>query len=88
MQSAELIQAREAASGLLDDLGLSEFLFDVEPDGGRWAVYVECASEQGWAAVTLPVLKERLLASQSDRTIRQQIAGQWRDRLGVCRLNR
>ncbi|SCZ64340.1 hypothetical protein [Thiohalomonas denitrificans] len=86
--SAERIQAREAAAGVLKDLKLEAFLFEVEAEGGEWSIEVGCESHLGWTTIQLSASKERLLASQFSRTVRRRMAGEWLNRLGVCRRHR
>jgi hypothetical protein len=43
LSERELTQARETVASLLETLGLTAYLFEVEPREGRWEVRVECA---------------------------------------------
>jgi len=85
---AELDQAREATTGLLDELGLDAYLFEIEPHDDQWELKVECAVEEegAWESITLPVAKEMLLASQDDASIHQRILTEWRVRLIACKM--
>jgi hypothetical protein len=83
--AAELEQAREAVSALLDELGLEAYLFAVEPRDGNWEVKVECAVQEGWETVTLPVDIRLLLASPVDREARARLAQAWDAKLAACR---
>jgi len=83
--AAELEQAREAVTVLLDELGLEAYLFAVEPREANWEVKVECAVQEGWETVTLPVELRALLASRVDREARARLAQTWGTRLAACR---
>lgn len=86
LSSAELIQAREAAAELLEELGLDAYLFEIEPRDGQWELRVECAIEEGWETVVLPVPKALLLTGRDDAAARQQLLTDWRERLAACKV--
>lgn len=88
LSSADLIQAREAAAELLEELGLDAYLFEIEPRDGQWELRVECAIEEGWENVVLPVPKALLLAGRDDVDARQQLLTDWRERLAACKVQR
>ena len=77
--TAAWIEARETAAAVLEELGLSAFAFEVEPQGSEWRVSVECASDEGWAVIALR------LPALGTETVRRQVTEQWRARLAVCR---
>lgn len=81
----ELDRAREATEGLLEEMGLEAYLFEVEPASeGGWLVRVECAVSQGWQAVELPVAKDRLLAVAEDPRTREALLADWGGELADC----
>ena len=84
---ADLARARETTAGLLDELGLEAYFFDVEPHEGQWELKVDCAMEpEGvWGSVTLWAPKEMLLTSQDDASLRQRILAEWRAHLIACK---
>jgi hypothetical protein len=84
----ELARAREAITGLLDELGLDAYLFEVEPGDEQWELTVDCAVETdgAWESLTLPVAKEMLLASRDDASIHQRILTEWRGHFVACKL--
>ena len=66
---AELAQAREVANGLLDELDLPAYLFEVEPlSDNQWELRLEFQVDDGsvWETISFPVSKETLLSSQSE----------------------
>lgn len=78
-----LTQAKEATAGLLEQLGLEAYLFEVEPRDGPWEVHVDCALRDGWQSLTLPVDVTRLLDTRSNEALRLQVLQDWRARLGL-----
>lgn len=80
-----LTEANEATAGLLDQLGLDAYLFEVEPREGPWEVHVDCALGDGWQSLTLPVDMTRLLDTRSNEALRLQVLKDWRARLAACR---
>lgn len=86
LSSTELIQAREAAAELLEELGLDAYLFEVEPRNSQWELRVECAIEEGWETMTLSVPKVLLLAGRNDAAARQRLLTDWRERLAACKV--
>ncbi len=85
--AGELEQAREATSTLFEELGLAAYLFAIEPREGRWELKVECAIEEGWEAITLPVDIQLLLSSRADPDARKRLLETWAPRLAACRRN-
>jgi hypothetical protein len=80
-----LTEANEATAGLLEQLGLEAYLFEVEPREGPWEVHVDCAVGDGWQSLTLPVDMARLLDTRSNEALRSQVLNDWRERLAACR---
>ena len=81
----ELLKAREAARALLDELGLSAYVFEVEPREDQWELRVECAVDEGWQRSTFPVDKTLLLACMQDRRARERLLADWDKHLVACR---
>jgi len=80
LSAAQVIGAREAAFALLEEVGLDNYLFAVDPAESGWEVKVEHPVSEGWASVTLPVEAD-LLASRTDGDTRRRIVQSWRARL-------
>jgi hypothetical protein len=76
---AELAQAKEAVADLLDELGLSAYVFEVGPRGaeGPWELRVERAVNDGWQSLSLPVEPSALLASRTDASARSRLLREW-----------
>lgn len=80
----ELAQAKEAVSTLLDQLGVAEYLFQVEPRNGLWEVCIDCAAEEAWQSLTLTVDVTDLLQVEHNATVRQQLVTEWAAKLYGC----
>lgn len=83
LSAAELVAAKEATGALLDELGLSNYLFEVEPQGNVWRIKVDCATKGGWQSLALTVGKQTLLQSQTDSAARSHLMGVFRQRLSA-----
>lgn len=81
----ELRRAREATEGLLEEMGLAAYLYEVGPSENGWMVRVECAVANGWQVVELPAAKEDLLSAPSDARVRARLLQEWGEELGPCR---
>lgn len=77
LSSEDLLQAKEAAQALLEQLGLSAYLFEVEPGEVVWLVRVECAVNSGWQSTMLDVDKQELLNSRTDKEVFQRLLAEW-----------
>ena len=82
----ELSKARDTVAGLLDELALDAYLFEVEPRDDEWEVRIECAMAQGWQTVNVSVDKAMLLASMDEPNVRRQLIADWQVRLSACKL--
>jgi len=78
LSSEDLLQAREATQALLEQLGLSTYLFEVEPQEVAWLVRIECAVNSVWQSTTLDVNKQELLKSRTDKDMFQLLLDEWR----------
>lgn len=81
---AELAQIRELITRTLDELQLDAYLYEIEPCEGQWELKVECAVEEGWKTVRIPVAKELLLRAATDSTAHRLLRDEWRDALSAC----
>lgn len=80
-----LSDAREITAGLLEQLGLEAYLFEVEPRDGPWEVRIECAQADGWQTVLLAIEVECLLGCRHDGPERARLLAHWGERLDACR---
>jgi hypothetical protein len=76
-----LTEAKETVGNLLEQLGLSAYLFEVEPHENFWEVRVECTLDSGWQSSVLNVDDNALRACRTDRIFRDQMLSEWRKRL-------
>ena len=76
-----LTEAKETVGNLLEQLGLTAYLFEVEPRADRWEVRVECALDSGWQSSVFTVEDKALRASRTDRLARDQLLGEMHKRL-------
>jgi hypothetical protein len=77
------VEAREATERMLDELGLGNYLFDVEPRDDGWEVKVECQADEGWKVTRVPVQREAFERSLHDAAARARLLAAFRDRIGV-----
>ena len=81
LTARNLAEAKETVGELLEQLGLSAYLFEVEPREDRWEVRVECALDSAWQSSVFTVEDKTLRASRTDRLVRDQILGEMHKRL-------
>lgn len=82
----DLARTKEAVAALLEQLGLSAYLFEVEPrgDGEPWTVRIDCAAQEGWQSLSLPFDADRLLGSEAEARVRSDMLSEWRHALAGC----
>ncbi|MFW5920409.1 MAG: hypothetical protein ACOCUS_01115 [Polyangiales bacterium] len=71
----------EVAS-LLEEVGLSDYRYEVEPADHGWRVRVERMSEGCWKSRDLHVSSETLTKARTHPEVRHVVLEQWRERLG------
>lgn len=81
LTAKNLAEAKETVGSLLEQLGLTAYLFEVEPRSERWEVRVECALDSGWQSSVFTVEDTALRACRTDRTVRDQLLGELHKRL-------
>jgi hypothetical protein len=64
-------------------MGLSAYLFEVEPREAAWQVRVEFAVNSDWQSITLDVDKQELLQSRTERDVFQRLLDEWRRHFAV-----
>ncbi|WP_455234670.1 hypothetical protein [Thiogranum longum] len=84
ISTLELARARDTVRGLLDELRLEAYLFEVEPREGSWEIRVECGSGGEWQAVALEVTPDDLRASSEPGRERDSMLAAWQQALGGC----
>lgn len=81
LSEKQLTEARDTVQALLEQLGLTTYLFEVEPRANHWEVRVECQPDSGWQSSVLNVDPDLLTACRIDRDARDQLLDVWRQRL-------
>lgn len=85
VSAEELRRAREVTEGLLEEMGLAAYLYEVGPTDSGWLVRVECAVANGWQVVEIPAAQEDLLSAASDSRVRARLLQEWGEELEPCR---
>ena len=80
----DMPSVRAAVERVVDELGLDAFVYTVEPKETGWELHVECAVEQGWQVITLPVDPGKLVASLSDAGAREELRAAWFPHFRAC----
>lgn len=83
LTTKELTQARDTVQSLLEQLGLTSYVFEVEPRSDHWEVRVECAPDSGWQSSVLKIREEWLDACRIDSEARNTLLEAWREHLAV-----
>jgi hypothetical protein len=83
----ELARAREIVGGLLDELRLDAYVFEVEPGDDGWDVRVECAVAEGWETCRLRAPKASLLGAADEAAARRRLLDDWAEVLSACLRN-
>ena len=83
LTAKNLAEAKETVGDLLEQLGLTAYLFEVEPYADQWKVRVECALDSGWQSSQLTVDDNMLRACRTDRFARDHLLEEWRERFTV-----
>lgn len=84
----DIRNAREAVETILDELGIRAFVFTVEPKESGWVLSIDCALDDGWQSVALPVDAAELGASLTDPAVRETLRAQWAPHLRACAKRR
>jgi hypothetical protein len=80
----EIRNAREAVERILDELGMSAFVYTVEPKERGWVLSIDCAADGGWQTVALPVNPAELGASLDAAAVRDKLRAEWEPHLRAC----
>lgn len=89
VSTVELAKGRDTVASLLDELGIEAYLFEVEPrTAATWDLQLECAIENGWERVVVPVARDQLLRCLDDAQTRREVLEQLRARLEACALRK
>jgi hypothetical protein len=81
LTARNLAEAKETVGELLEQLGLTAYLFEVEPREDHWEVRVECAHNSAWQSSVFTVEDTALRASRTDRLVRDHMLSELHKRL-------
>ena len=81
----QLAQARDTLATLLDEIGLENYVFEVEPNERQWGIIVECAVDEGWERVQLKASEDYILRGKDDAILHQFLLEEWSDALKACK---
>lgn len=86
LTTRDLTRTKEAVAALLEQLGLSAYLFDIEPgsDGAHWEIRIDCEAAGGWQSLSWPIDPDRLQRSATDAPTRADVLSEWREVLSGC----
>jgi hypothetical protein len=84
LSTLELANAREIVRGLLEQLRLEAYLFEVEPHEPNWQIRVDCGIKEQWQSVVLEISFGQLSASREDGPERDALLTAWHKQLGAC----
>lgn len=79
----ELAHAKDAAGLMLEEIGLSAYIFEVEPRNGLWQVRVDYGAGGVWQSLTLSVNAAELIDAFTDNATRRTLVERWREALNV-----
>lgn len=82
--AAESEAANEAASRLLNDIGLGACHFALEPMINSWLVHLECPGRGRTVTSSLSVEHHRLYASLDDMATYEHLRHEWSSALAEC----
>lgn len=85
--SSDFIQARLLIDGILDELELDAYLFEIEPHDGQWELKVECAVDEGWGSYSVTLDEAQVYAGFDQEAARHELKQQCRQSLAACRIN-
>ena len=83
--SAEMDAAYEAASRILNDIGLGASQFSIEPQAGMWALHLERIVASGKATASVPFDHHQLKESLDDHEARARLRHDWTTKLASWR---
>ena len=85
---SELALARELVEGLLDELHLTAYQFEVEPREDGWDIFVESQADDAWQVTHMRASKGMLSNARADTDIRQALLAEFTNTLADCSRRR
>jgi hypothetical protein len=81
----EYAEARRRLGGLLEEMGLADFGYVIEPDLAGWSVMVECAAEGEWQCTALTIEYRLLATCEEQPAARRALLAGLERQLGNCK---
>jgi hypothetical protein len=81
----QLTQARDTLSSLLEEIGLENYVFEVEPKEKQWGVTIECEIDEGWERFELSASEDYITRGKDDAILHQFLLDEWGDALQACK---
>lgn len=82
---AEIDAVAEAASNILNDIGLGANRFTIAPQAGMWSLQLEHATASGRVTTRVPIDHHQLKESLDDHEARARLRHDWTIKLAAWR---
>jgi len=79
--------ATSLLEGLLEELHLAAYLFEIEPLSRGWRLRVDCAVDGEWQSTHMDLDHSALADCEVDPAARDRLLAALADRLEACRRN-
>ena len=83
--TVELLKAKEIVNGLLERLGLAEYLFEIVPRDNHFELRLDCALTQGWQSTRLSIDRKVLFDAPTDGGSREALLREWHEHFRDCK---
>jgi hypothetical protein len=80
----EMADARALVQGLLDELGLSSYRFQLDASRDTWLIAVECPTDGSWQTVHLSLNAKTLKRARVPGSARTATKARMAERLADC----
>ena len=70
--------------GLLEQLRLEAYLFEVEPHARNWEFRIDCGINEKWQSAVLEISSTQLTASREAGPARDAVLSAWHEQLDAC----
>jgi hypothetical protein len=88
LSTLELASARAIVRGLLEQLCLQAYLFEVEPGDTHWQIRVDCAANAQWQSLLMAVDRDQLMAAENAGAARATLLAAWHEQPGASTRSR
>lgn len=80
----EMADARTLVQGLLDEVGLSAYRFQLDADSETWQIAVECPTSGNWQTIHLTLSARALEAARDPGSARRATLAHLAEQLAGC----